>query len=152
MEIKTHKESSGQRPWLSLFPKAANDQTIASYRERYREKQTGHDCPGASLEATRKRTAQFFPKFKRTQLSLCLRQHHVMNMYERINTVQVILGLRTWLRSFGSFTSPTILIPWQEQPVSILIPWQEHPVSILIPWQEHPVSILIPWQEHLYPS
>jgi len=58
MKIKTHKESSGQRSCLSTFPRAANDQTIASHRERYGEKQTGHACPGTSPEQIRKRTAQ----------------------------------------------------------------------------------------------
>jgi len=58
MKIKTHKESSGQRPCLSLCPGAANDQTKASHREWYREKQTGYACPGASLEPIQKQTAQ----------------------------------------------------------------------------------------------
>ena len=58
IKIKIHKESSGQRPCLSRFPRAANDQTIASHRERDREKQTGHACQGTSLEPIRKRTAQ----------------------------------------------------------------------------------------------
>jgi len=51
MKIKIHKESSGQCPCLSPFPTAANDQTIASHRERYREKQTGHTWsrPGSGL-------------------------------------------------------------------------------------------------------
>jgi len=58
MKIKTHKDSSGQCPCLSLFPRAASDQMIASHREWYKEKQTGHACPGASLELTQKWTAQ----------------------------------------------------------------------------------------------
>jgi len=40
MDIKAHKESSGQHPRLSPFPIVANDQTIASHREWYRKKKT----------------------------------------------------------------------------------------------------------------
>jgi len=58
MKIETRKENSGQHPCLSPFARAANDKTVASHRERYREKQIGHACPGASLEPMWKRMAQ----------------------------------------------------------------------------------------------
>ena len=56
-DTKAHKESSGQRPRLSPFPRAAKDQTIASHRERCREKQIGPACSGASIEPTLRRAA-----------------------------------------------------------------------------------------------
>jgi len=59
-DIKVPKESSGQRPRLSPFPRAANGQTIASHRERYRKKkkQTGPACLEASQEPTHKGISQ----------------------------------------------------------------------------------------------
>jgi len=46
MKIKTHKESSGQQPCLSAFPRAANYQTITWHRERYGGKKNRSCLPG----------------------------------------------------------------------------------------------------------
>ena len=56
-DIKAYKESSGQRPRLSPLPRAAKDQTIASHRERCREKQIGPACSRVCLEPTLRRAA-----------------------------------------------------------------------------------------------
>jgi len=44
-QTNTHEENTGQRPCLSLFPGAANDQTKASRMERKGGKQTGFFLP-----------------------------------------------------------------------------------------------------------
>jgi len=43
-DIKAHKESSGQRPRLSPFPRAVKDQMIASQGMVWRKKKTNPSC------------------------------------------------------------------------------------------------------------